>query len=322
MTLDDQFNQLAAAQHGVVSRDQARLLGFTRNMIRHRLGSGRWTRETAAVVGVAGAPSTRSRTAMVGVLDAGAGAIASHATAAAVWRVPGFTLEPIHVLQPRGGLQRRTPDGIVHTCRLVPPHHVKVLDGLPLSSPTRMIFDVAGMPGVSGERVAKALDNAWARRLTSGDVVHDMFDELRRRGRPGISLMREVLAERGREYVPPESNLERRFHKLLADDGQPPMRPQVNLGGDTWLARVDAYDDEARVVAQINSDRYHRALIDQGKDAAQNAALEALGFTIESITEHEVWYEGRRVQQRMRQARAEGRRRHTLSILQTGRRSA
>jgi len=121
--------------------------------------------------------------------------------------------------------------------------------------------------------------------------------------------MRELLEVRGRDYVPPESSIERRFHQLLKDDNQEPMVRQANLGGEQWLARVDAYDWEARVIAQIQSDRFHTALLDQAHDTRQSAALRSAGFVVVEIWEAEVWYQGESVQRRMRHERAAGRRR-------------
>jgi hypothetical protein len=307
MTNLDELHRLMEVQHGVVSRAQLLLLGFTPDMIYERLQSGRWTADSSRVIGLPGAPHTASRSAMTAVLDAGSGAILSHRSSAASWGVPGYILEPFDVLAPRGGLRLRDSIAIVHLSRCIPAHHIKVLDGVPLTSPTRTLFDLAGLPDMHPLKLARSVDNAWGKRLTTGPLLHDMLDELRGRGRRGIGLMREVLAARGRDYLPPESSLERRFHALLAEDGQAPMDRQVNLGGDQWLARVDAYDWSARVIAQVHSDRYHRALLDRQHDDAQLVALIAAGFVIVEVWEEEVWYRGDIVKDRVRRARAAGR---------------
>jgi hypothetical protein len=252
---------------------------------------------------------TAARRAMTAVLDAGSGAVLFGTSAISTWDVPGYQLEPFHVLQPRGGLRPRDPISRVHLSRTVPPHHVKVVDGVPVTSPTRTLFDLAAMDTISSAKLERTIDTAWAKRLTTGPLLHAMLDEMGRRGRPGITRMRELLDVRGLDYVPPESSLERRFHQLLADDHQEPMDRQPNLGGEQWLARVDACDWVARVIAQIHSDRFHTALLDRAHDERQNVALRAAGFVVVEIWENEVWYHGDYVQQRMRRERADGRRR-------------
>ena len=309
MTNIDELHRLAETQHGVVSRAQLFLLGFTPDQIYKRLSSGRWTADAPRVIGLPGAPRTDARAAMTAVLDAGSGAILSHRSSAASWGIPGYILRPFDVLGPRGGLRPANPVANLHFARRIPPHHIKVLDGVPLTSPTRTLFDLAALPDMHELKLARTVDNAWGKRLTTGPLLHDMLDELRGRGRPGIRLMREVLSCRGRDYVPPESSLERRFHALLKEDGQAPMDRQVNLGDDRWLARVDAYDWDARVIAQVHSDRYHRALLDREHDDAQLNALIAAGFVIVEVWEEEVWYRGDVVKERLRRERAAGRRR-------------
>jgi len=173
---------------------------------------------------------------MVAVLDAGPGAALSHTSALALWNIPGFQLEPLHVLQPRGGIRRVGTKAKLHTSRNIPPHHIKVLQGIPVTSPTRTLFDVA--PQFGPAQLATIVDKVWARRLTSGSLLHSMYAEIER---PGLRLraMKAVLAVRGPEYLPPESNVERRFNSLIEEDGQPPLRRQLNaFGEEGWLGRL------------------------------------------------------------------------------------
>ncbi len=93
------------------------------------------------------------------------------------------------------------------------PHHVVVLDGIPTQVPARALFDIAGTRRRGAEqpwwveRMARMVDNAWSARLVSGATMHNMLADLAQRGRPGIRVMRQVLATRGCDYVPPASDL-------------------------------------------------------------------------------------------------------------------
>ena len=82
------------------------------------------------------------------------------------------------------------------------------LDGIPVLTPGRLLFQLAGSLSVS--RMASLTDKAWARRLVSGRSLHTMCEELSEHGRDGMAVMREVLEARPVGYAPPESNLEAR----------------------------------------------------------------------------------------------------------------
>src|SRR3546814_17080532 len=67
-------------------------------------------------------------------------------------------------------------------------------------------------------------------RLVSGQSLHAMLEVMAQRGRPGIWTMRQVLATRGLDSVPPASNLEARFEQILLQAGDAPMRRPVDIG--------------------------------------------------------------------------------------------
>ncbi|MGH9211490.1 MAG: hypothetical protein ACRD2C_12525, partial [Acidimicrobiales bacterium] len=140
--------------------------------------------------------------------------------------MPGFTLDELHVTHTRDGVHR--PRRLAHYVHdkvlLLPDHHVRVLDRIPVVTPGRALFDLAGTPGIHPLRVERAVDNAWNKRLVSGKTLHAMLRELARRGRPGIRIMREILDKRGPDYVAPASNLEARVEQILANDGQQALR--------------------------------------------------------------------------------------------------
>ena len=91
------------------------------------------------------------------------------------------------------------------------------------------------------ERMERMVDTAWSMRLVSGESLHRMLDDLAQRGRPGIRVMRQILADRPASYVPPASSLESRV------DADPATRrpagvPSAGRSAATarsWIGRVD-----------------------------------------------------------------------------------
>jgi very-short-patch-repair endonuclease len=219
---------------------------------------------------------------MAATLDLGAGAAVSHESAAALWRLPGFRPGPMHVSRTSG----RSTLATVHRTH-VPETHIRLFERIPVTSPARTIFDLAGVlhPG----RTERALDNALARGLTSIEALHRVTEELAGRGRPGSALMRRLLADRAGAYVPPESNLEARFHAVAKKAGLELVR-QCDVGGDDWIGRVDFLDPERRLVVEVDSDLHHTSLLDEAADAQRDAAMAAAGYTVVRIDEQDLWH--------------------------------
>src|SRR5215218_8540806 len=69
------------------------------------------------------------------------------------------------------------------------------------------------------DRAARALDNAWNRRLLSGRSLIALLADYGKRGRNGTAVLRELMEVRGPDYVPPASNLESRVRAILAKAG-------------------------------------------------------------------------------------------------------
>ena len=288
--------EIAAKQHGLVATYQVD--GVTR-----RAWTKAWEFLTPRVLRLRGSPRTDGQRAMAAVLDASPGAALSHTSALAWWGVAGFDLAPVHVSRHRGLTRRSSPLARVHEVVDLLPHHVKVFDGVPVTAPARAVFEACGM-GLHPLKMARACDNAWTMGLYDGHTIHRTLIELAASGRNGTTLMRELLRTRPTDYIPPASNLERRFMEILRQVGLPEMRRQVNVGDDHhWIGRIDFLDDELPVIAEINSNRYHDGLSNEADDAARYAALAAAGFEVAVLWENEVWYEPRLVLRKVRAAR-------------------
>ena len=302
MPTDNCLRALASRQHGLVTSRQAKELGLDSDAIYHRVEQGHWHRIRPTVLQVNGSAPTQDQMLMAAVLDAGPRAVISHWTAAALWDIPGFDGTDIHVSRLRATTGRRTRSATVHEPRSLPEHHLTVLRQIPVTTPTRTIFDLAGV--ASPGKVERALDTAWSRRLLSGTTLHTMLPELAKRGRTGITTMRQLLQERPREYTPADSGTELRAKSVLADMGIRGFEQQVDLGDDrVWLGRVDMVDRRRKIVIEIDSALYHGALIDRRADELRTARLEAAGYIVRRVTDVDVWHHPIRLVRAVRDAR-------------------
>ncbi|MCU1452628.1 MAG: Protein of unknown function (DUF559)/Domain of unknown function [Acidimicrobiales bacterium] len=243
---------------------------------------------------------------MLAVLDCGPSTYLSHGSAAALWDLPGFALEPHHVIIERGGRETPSDRAAVHRPRHLPEPFGTLLHGIPVVRPALLVLQLCAT--VNRQRAERALDTAWAKRLLSGPSLRRELDPLLHRGRAGTALLRELLDDRGPGYVPPASGLEARFESILAQAGEPPLRRQVDVGdGEHWCGRVDYVDPQQPLIVEIDSERYHAALVDARADADRTARLEAAGYVVERVTDRQVWHRPSDVVAAVRRARADAR---------------
>lgn len=293
---DFEIRQLAASQHGVVSWEQLYGAGLKRNA-RYALVDGRrWEELPGGVVRLVGAPDTQSQRLSREVLAGGPGAALAGSTAAAHWGVRGAVLEPIQTARVRGHVDR-AGDGVRHDPLLLPESHVLVLDGIPVVTPARALFDIAGSE-VGGakklwwiEKMQRLVNNALTDHLVTGQSLHEMLLDLAQRGRPGIRVMRELLKKIPPDYVATASGVETRVAQLCERHGIPPMRRQVNLGdGQGWIGRVDFVDAALPFVLEVQSERFHTSQIDRQLDETRIERLEGAGYIVATVTDTDVWY--------------------------------
>jgi very-short-patch-repair endonuclease len=288
---------LSAAQHGAVSVPQLRTGGMSYGQIKHLVRSREYERSTAIVLIRTGSAATDARDAMEAVLDAGLDAALSHWSAAAWWGVPGFRLRPFHVTRARKRSATPSRLSTIHEPRCFPAHHRTVLRGVPIVLPARIPFEIAGRDPAGARRF---LDRGWARGLLGHQSSMGMLDELAERGRRGITLMRELLGERGPDYRPNDTGVEDRMYELCRRVGLEVTRQRDLSGPEEWLGRVDLLVVGTTVVLEVDSALYHEALIDQAADAARRAALTAAGYEVHSFSDHDIFYETHSTMERLR----------------------
>jgi len=299
-SLDDLMHALAEKQHGVVGREQLRSRGVSRQVIAGRLRSPDWSAMTGRVLVLEGMPGSGEQRAMAAVLDAGAGAVVSHQSAAALWGVPGFHLEPLVLSRPRTGAKRRTAIATVHHPVTLPPDHITTRGGIPVTNLVRTVFDLAGV--VHPARAERALQAALRLGLSWTTVDRHLVTQARQ-GRDGISVMRQlVVRHRGKAVL--GSGLEARFLALLMAAGLPEARRQVQLGAQRSEGRVDFYYDDVRLVIEVNGNWSHSTSMDVEEDQHRTARLVAAGYTVLPVPERLIFSAPREVATLVREARS------------------
>jgi hypothetical protein len=249
---DRLIRKLAASQHGVVSWDQALDL-FPPRAGRRHLSPPIWERDAPEVYRLVGSQETWHQAVMMACLTVGAGAVASHRTAAALHRLKGFGPATIDVTTHRWERRHRT-DFRVHESLDLCERDVTVVDGIRCTTVERTLIDLGAV--CHPVKVARALDDR--RRTDPGllDRVRRRNDELRKRGRRGCGVMRRLLATRPGGDIPSKSVLEDLFVALFEKHGIHLVRNYEVREGDR-VAYIDLAAPEHRYGIEIDSVEHH-----------------------------------------------------------------
>lgn len=245
------------------------------------------------------------------------GAVALY-SAAAVWQIPGFSLEPVHVLATRSPHRDRERAGRMHSSVRLRDEDVIVLDGIPVTTPVRTLRDLAGR--VHPEKLSQTCDRFLSQRLLRLDTLHAALGDLPLRGgAPGTAEMRTLILARPDGYRPADSNLELRMEKVLAEAGEAPFERQVVVGDDDGvIGRVDFLDRRLKVIVEVQSHLFHTGLVDAARDAERIDRLRRAGWIVVLVTDEEVWHRKAEVVARIRAARAAARRKLAHSVPESG----
>jgi hypothetical protein len=267
---------IAESQHGVLAQAQARRAGASGFQIRRRITNQQWEDLGEEVIGLPGVPRTWRRGIAAATL-AGPGGVAGYRTAAALYRLPGFAENRLEIVR----LVNARPTSrlcVVHRTRWLPPAHITRIDGIPVTTISRTLFDLAAV--VSFPRLRRAVNSAMAMRLVKYEQLDEMLQEMAERGRTGIRPMRKVLAKLGPGKMPSESDLEVEFEEFLESHDEPLPSRQARVGGETCVGRADFRDDGTPILFELDGRTYHQQELDREADAIRDAELAAAGFAL------------------------------------------
>jgi hypothetical protein len=273
--------RLARRQHGVVAIDQLERCGLTWEAVRTAQEAGRLERIHRGVYRVTGAPTTRLQAISAGCLSLGPTALASHATAAALWSFDGIVAHGTELVTPRT-VRRERGSLTVHQSTDLRDVDATEHRRIPVTTPTRTLLDLGAV--VHPYRLEQALDDAIRRRLVTLDGLFHRFQEVARRGRRGVGPLRPLLEERLGTTINPGSAFEASTLRLVARAGlpRPTCQHLVNLP-DTVVYLDLAWPDRLLAV-ECDSLAHHFGAHRLRWDDRRQNGLVLLGWTIIRLT--------------------------------------
>jgi len=275
--LDRRIAELAERQHGIVARQQLEALGAGREAIEVRLRNDRLHRLYPGVYAVGHRTISIHGRWMAAVLSSRSGAVASHATAAALWGIRASAGGPIHVTT---GKKSRASASIRRHYSLLPDDETTTVENIPVTTVPRTIFDMAASESL--DRVESMLREAEYRQLYGRLSLPDLLR--RYPGRHGTRRIRTAL-ERV-ESLPSgrtRSPLEQRFLPFLRHHGLP--RPRLNdwivLGARRF--QVDCHWPGTGQIVELDGWSGHGTRSAFRADRARDRALRVAGYSVTRI---------------------------------------
>jgi hypothetical protein len=255
--LDTLIAALAERQHGVVEHDQLLSLGLTESGIARRLASGRLHRLHRGVYAVGHRKVSAAGRRLAAVLACGRGALVSHHTAADLWNIRPSASPRVHVTVPTTAGRRR-PGIVVHRTKTLRAEHAATVDGIPVTSVSRTLTDLARTLDAASLR--KTVERANRLRLLDVSSL------------PRTPRLEQALEAAHLGHV--DSDLESDFLALCRryDIPKPEIHPLV--AGH----RVDFLWRDERVVVETDGWEYHSGRREFRDDRRRDAELTLLGY--------------------------------------------
>jgi hypothetical protein len=215
---------------------------------------------------------------LAAVLTSGPVAVLSHLSAAALWGIRPNSRSRIDVTVPH---RSRSSAAISRHVTVLPADERTVVDGIPVTTVPRTVFDLAAISSI--DRVETAIRQVEYLRLHDQLSLFDLVNRYPRRR--GVRRLREALSRL--ETLPAgrtRSPLEERFLPFLRQFGLP--RPRLN----DWITvrgkrfQVDCHWPGSGQVVELDSWEAHSTRSAFREDRARDRILGTAGYSVTRIS--------------------------------------
>ena len=246
-------------------------LGLGRRAIDHRVERARLHVVQRGIYAVGHDMLSERGRWMAAVLAGGGGAVLSHRSAAALWRLRPSARKQAELTVPRR--RGRRPAIQFHQAPL-PADEVTVHDGIPVTTVARTLLDLAR--AVDQRQVERAINEAEVLRLWDDVSLAALLERYPRRA--GSRKVRGALRDRQEGPTITRNDLEENFLALVRRASLP--RPEVNatLEASGRTFEIDFLWREQRLAVELDGHEAHgtRAAFEQ--DRERDRILSAAGW--------------------------------------------
>jgi hypothetical protein len=287
---DGLIADIAAKQHGIFTRADARAAGLSDRQIRSRIAKGIFDRVALHTFRIGGCPPSWRQLVMAACLAAGSGAAASHRTAASLHRFDGFKPGVIEITVPHARRDFAMDGVIVHSSSYWGKEDITEIDGIPVSTPERTLCTLAAV--CSDDALESALDSAERDRTVVRSEVAEVHADVRERGCNGVAALDRILKRRVELAGIPHSVLERRMLNLLDRHGIPLPACQVPVRRpDGKSAKLDFAYRDLGLGIEVDGNIAHATPQQRAADNTRGNALLLRDIRVIRFTYEQVVYE-------------------------------
>jgi hypothetical protein len=263
----------AQSSHGVFDLGVARWIGLTHAQIDWRVAHS-WVCLYDGVFRMPGAVPTWKGDLLAACLAAGEPVAVSHRAAAQIYEAPGKQTLEITCKRWR---RTQVPGLVVHESTRFGPEDINTIDGIPVSTPERVILELAGLKPFP-DYVEAVIHAMRRKRLITYESTYAVFQRLARRGVPGVRAMRVAL-ERWTPKVT-QSEMETLLLQTLRTAGlpEPVLQYIVSDHDGQFVAAVDAALPQWRITIEYDSKQEHSDEFQIARDARRRDEILAAGY--------------------------------------------
>jgi very-short-patch-repair endonuclease len=214
---------------------------------------------------------------MAAVLAAGEGALLSHRSAGRLWRIIPSAAEWVDITCPSHRIVRR--QGIVCHASAIADDEQEVVDGIPVTSPFRTIFDLAAVLDRRG--LERAWHEAQVRGLTDRVSLPMLLE--RHPGRRGTRNLRALLESKEPVGIT-RNDFEEAFLALIDSYRLPRPRMNAHLALRGRFFEIDALWERERVALELDSRSVHATPRNFESDRQRDRILLAEGWRTARVT--------------------------------------
>lgn len=218
---------------------------------------------------------------LAAVLACEEGTVLSHGSAAELLGLWDRQLPAVHVIPPNWS--GRKIDGIRwHRVRLPLADEFEVRDGIPCTTVSRTIVDMAG--GSGWAQLRRLVEQAAIMRRLDVEEIDRILTRGRRRGAPRL---RAILAPwRGTREKRPvlRSRLEARLLPRLIEEGLPAPRTNVKLQVEGHRFEIDLLWEAQRLAIETDGEETHGTPVAFQRDRKRDQILTAAGYRTARVT--------------------------------------
>lgn len=302
--------RLFREQRGVISRAQAVKAGVGEGTIDRLVRRGDWELAAYGVYRLPGTPVDWWQRAATVCLQGAPYTALSHASAAYFWRLDGFERwapKVIDVVIPHGRTLRVASGVNVHISRTLKTTYFRYRHGAAITSVQRTLIDLAAV--LDDTKLDVALDSALRRNRELEPLLTRVVNQLPARAYPGLSVLKEMLADR--QVL--DSALEVEVRRLSWSAGLPPPIVHFNVFvKDRWISEVDFAWPQFKLCIPAQSLLHHTKAKRFYRDQEQLSELVAGGWHPLPTTKRDVLRTPLRFIERLRETHALAKQRAAL----------